>query len=97
MTKQTATATTTKLIDDDRARVTRFTFAPGAETGWHQHKFDYVITAITDCKMLLETPDGSKISATIATGVAYRHPAGVHHNVTNSGDAEMVFIEVEIK
>ena len=68
MTQQTATATTTKLIDDDRARVTRFTFAPGAETGWHQHKFDYVITAITDCKMLLETPDGSKISATIAAG-----------------------------
>ena len=95
MTQQTATAT--KLIDDDRARVTRFTFAPGAETGWHQHKFDYVITAITDCKMLLETPDGSKISATIAAGDAYRRPAGVHHNVTNSGNAEMVFIEVEIK
>ena len=95
MTQQTATAT--KLIDDDRARVTRFTFAPGAETRWHQHKFDYVIIAITDCKMLLETPDGSKISATIAAGDAYRRPAGVHHNVTNSGDAEMVFIEVEIK
>ena len=95
MIQQTATAT--KLIDDDRARVTRFTFAPGAETGWHQHKFDYVITAITDCKMLLETPDGSKISATIAAGHAYRRPAGVHHNVTNSGNAEMVFIEVEIK
>ena len=55
------------------------------------------ITAIIDCKMLLETPDGSKISATIAAGDAYRRSAGVHHNVTNSGDAEMVFIEVEIK
>ena len=38
-----------------------------------------------------------QISATIAAGDAYRRPAGVHHNVTNSGDAEMVFIEVEIK
>jgi quercetin dioxygenase-like cupin family protein len=91
------TAIATPLIDDDRTRVTRFTFAPDAETGWHQHGYDYVITAITDCEMLLQNPDGSEHSATITAGDAYRRAAGVHHNVINAGDTEMIFIEVEIK
>lgn len=46
------------LIDDDRVRVTRFDFAPGAETGWHIHGSDYVVTPITECVMLLEEPGG---------------------------------------
>ena len=95
MTRPTATAAL--LIDDDRTRVTRFTFGPGAETGWHQHGFDYVITAITDCEMLLQNPDGSEHTITITAGDAYRRAAGVHHNVINAGKSEMVFIEVEIK
>ncbi len=52
--------TATHLIDDARVRVTRFDFVPGAETGWHRHGFDYVITAITDCHMLLEEPGGGR-------------------------------------
>ena len=55
-----STASTNQLIDDDRTRVTRFTFAPGAETGWHQHGYDYVITAITDCDMRLQNPCGGE-------------------------------------
>ena len=51
-------AIATQMIDDERVRVTRFDFEPGAETGWHEHGFDYVITAVTDCHMLLEEPDG---------------------------------------
>ena len=47
-----------ELIDDSRVRVTRFEFEPGAETGWHTHGFDYVITAVTDCDMKLEEPGG---------------------------------------
>ena len=42
------------LIEDDKVRVSRFDFEPAAETGWHTHEFDYVITAISDCNMLLE-------------------------------------------
>ena len=95
MTRSTASAS--QLIDDDRTRVTRFTFAPGAETGWHQHGYDYVITAITDCDMMLQNPDGIEGRAFINAGDAYRRSAGVHHNVINASETEMVFIEVEIK
>jgi quercetin dioxygenase-like cupin family protein len=90
-------ASTNQLIDDDRTRVTRFTFAPGAETGWHQHGYDYVITAITDCDIRLQNPDGREGRAFITAGDAYRRSAGVHHNVINASETEMVFIEIEIK
>jgi quercetin dioxygenase-like cupin family protein len=32
--------TATQLVADDRVIVTRFDFAPGAETGWHRHGHD---------------------------------------------------------
>ena len=95
MTDMTCTAT--KLIDDDRTRVTRFTFAPGQQTGWHRHGFDYVITALTDCHMRLEHPDGTMTETIVPAGAAYRRDTGVEHNVINAGQAEMSFIEVELK
>lgn len=85
------------LIDDARVRVTRFDFAPGAETGWHRHGHDYVIVALTDCTMLLEEPGGGSRQVDVAAGVAYRRNAGVEHNVVNVGSAPMAFVEVEMK
>lgn len=91
------TCTATQLIDDARVRVTRFDFVPGAETGWHRHGFDYVITAITDCHMLLEEPGGGSRRVTVPAGIAYRRSEGVEHNVVNDGPALMSFVEVELK
>ncbi|WP_037316444.1 cupin domain-containing protein [Ruegeria halocynthiae] len=90
-------ATATEVIDDARVRVTRFDFAPGAETGWHRHSMDYVITAVTDCHMRLELPEGTVTEVTVPAGTAYRRDEGVEHNVINAGDAPMSFVEVELK
>ncbi|WP_434051804.1 MAG: cupin domain-containing protein [Roseibium sp.] len=90
-------ATATQLIDDDRVRVTRFDFAPGAETGWHRHEMDYVITALTDCQMLLEEPGGESREVLVPAGTVYRRDEGVEHNVINGGDALMSFVETELK
>lgn len=89
--------TATVLVDDDRVRVTRFTFSPGAETGWHRHGHDYVITAVTDCHMLLEEPGGGSQRVLVPAGTAYRRAEGVEHNVINDGLAAMSFVEVELK
>ena len=97
MSKDRPQAKATQLIDDDRVRVSRFDFAPGAETGWHVHGFDYVITAITECRMLLEEPGGAARQVTVPAGTAYRRAEGVEHNVVNAGDEPMSFVEVELK
>lgn len=93
----TMTCTATAMIDDDRVRVTRFDFVPGAQTGWHRHAFDYVITALTECHMRLELPGGDVTEVTVPAGQAYRRDAGVEHNVINAGPAPMSFVEVELK
>lgn len=90
-------ATATQLIDDHRVRVTRFDFAPGAETGWHRHEMDYVITALTDCRMLLEEPGGESREVLVPAGTVYRRDEGVEHNVINGGDEPMSFVETELK
>jgi quercetin dioxygenase-like cupin family protein len=87
----------TVMVDDDRVRVTRFDFKSGAETGWHEHAHDYVITAVTDCVMLLEEPDGQERRVVVPMGSAYRRDRGVRHNVVNDGPAAMSFVEVELK
>ena len=93
----TMTCTATQMIDDARTRVTRFQFAPGQQTGWHRHEYDYVITALTDCHMRLEMPGGETKEVTVPAGTAYRRDAGVEHNVINAGNAAMSFVEVELK
>ena len=87
----------TLLLEDEKVRVTRFDFDPCQETGWHVHKYDYVITAITDCFMLLQHPDGTETESEVAAGNAYIRDAGVYHNVINISDKKMSFIEIEFK
>lgn len=90
-------AKATQEIDDARVRVTRFDFDPGAETGWHTHGMDYVITTLTPCTMLLEQRNGETTTVKIAAGTTYRREKGVTHNVINGGAAPMSFVEVELK
>ena len=97
MTGNRPQAKATQLIDDDRVTVTRFDFEPGAETGWHIHGHDYVITTLTRCSMLLEEPGGSSREAEFEAHEVYSRPEGVEHNVVNNGKAPMSFIETEIK
>lgn len=90
-------AVATQLVDDARVRVTRFDFAPGAETGWHEHGYDYVITAITACSMRLVEGNGVSRDVAVSAGEAYRRDKGVRHNVINAGKEPMSFVEVELK
>ena len=87
----------TLLIEDEKVRVTRFDFEPGQETGWHEHGYDYVITAITNCDIALENSDGTRSTTKIKEGEAYSRKAGVRHNVVNSSEKSMAFIEIELK
>jgi quercetin dioxygenase-like cupin family protein len=78
-------------------RVTRWDFVPGAETGWHCHQLDYVVTPVTDCAFLLEEPGGTSRRVDMKAGAAYGRACGVEHNVVNGGAAPMSFVEVELK
>jgi quercetin dioxygenase-like cupin family protein len=86
----------TVLLDDAVVRVTRWDFAPGADTGHHVHGWGYVVVPMTDLHILLEEETGER-RVDVAAGAVYRREAGVAHNVVNVGDQPMSFIEIEYK
>jgi quercetin dioxygenase-like cupin family protein len=92
-----APATGTVQLDDDKVRVTRWDFPPGAETGWHRHGMAYVVVPVTDGSLLLELPGGGTASAELKAGISYARPFGVEHNVVNAGDTPLSFVEIEMK
>lgn len=89
-------AVATVQVDNTAVCVTEWRFAPGAETGWHRHAYDYVVVPVTDGTLLLETSAGN-VEAHLKLGQSYARQEGVEHNVINAGDHELAFVEIEIK
>jgi beta-alanine degradation protein BauB len=96
MSNQRAAAIATLRIDEAQVRATEFRFAPGAETGWHRHEYDYVVVPLLDGKLLLEEPGGTGRIAELRAHIPYARRAGVEHNVVNANDFEFSFLEVEL-
>ena len=86
-----------RQLDNDRVVVTEWRFAPGAETGWHQHGYPYVVVPMLTGQLLIEGKDGSANHASLTQGVSYARESGVEHNVINAGTSPMRFIEIELK
>jgi quercetin dioxygenase-like cupin family protein len=92
----TAHARSTVLADDDRVRVTRWDFEPGANTGWHEHGLPYCIVMILGGTLAIH--DGTNIShVALAAGDSYVRPKGIQHDVMNASDHPISFVEVEMK
>lgn len=84
------------LQENERVIVTEWRFAPGAETGWHRHRHDYVVVCLTAGKLLAETTSGNT-ETELQFGQSYARPARVEHNIVNAGDKEFAFVEIELK
>ncbi len=86
----------TVLVDDKRTKVTRWDFAPGAETGWHRHGMDYVVVPVTDGILRVTDSTGTR-DVPLTIGGAYARIEGVEHNVANGGTEPLAFVEIEFK
>ena len=85
-----------QILENARVVITESRFAPGAETGWHRHAHDYVIVCLTAGELTAESAEGNSVTQ-LSLGQTYARPAGVEHNIVNSGSREFAFIEVELK
>jgi beta-alanine degradation protein BauB len=83
-------------VEDERVIVVRWQFAPGAETGFHVHAYDYVVVPLTNGILRMMEAGGVR-EAALKAGEAYARPKGVAHNVINANDHEFAFIEIELK
>ncbi len=89
-------ARSTVQIDNECTRVTEWRFAPGEATGWHRHRYDYVVVPMSTGTLRLETVDGIH-EAELVAGQSYYRNSGVEHDVINVNGPEFVFVEIEFK
>ena len=90
-------ATSNIQINNKLVKVTKYSFLPGQETGMHKHLYDYIVTPITDGRLLLIDKNGKERDFTLFISDSYFRKAGVEHNVINNGKQKLIFIEVELK
>ena len=91
-------ARATVSVDDERVRVTTWTFeGAGAATGQHRHEFDYVVAPITGGAFRVIDRDGSETEMNQIAGSPYLGTAGTAHDVVNAADQEVAFVEIELK
>lgn len=84
-------------VDNERVRVTRYSFPPQGETGWHTHEYPYVIVPVIGGALTMIDAEGRHIRAEIQAGLSYFREAGVSHNVVNLTDHPIEFVETELK
>ena len=76
-------------------RVREWRFAPGTETGWHRHEYDFVVVPLTCGQLCLRTKDGES-QVDLVAGSAYTRSAGIEHNVTNACAHEILLLEIDL-
>ena len=91
------TATSNIQINNKLVKVTKYSFMPGQETGMHKHLYDYIVTPLTDGKLLLIDKIGNMSDYTLVASYSYFRKAGVEHNVINNSKQKLIFIETELK
>jgi quercetin dioxygenase-like cupin family protein len=82
--------------DNERVRVTKWSFTPGAATGWHRHAHDYVVVPLTTGILRMHGADGAA-DVPVTAGEIYWRKAGVEHDVQNANEFDFAFVEVEVK
>jgi len=85
------------LLEDDRTRITQWVFAPGDQTGWHSHTFDYVTVQQSGGALLLQGADGSEKRVDYEDGRTLAWTAPIEHNAVNISDVEVRVLEIENK
>jgi len=93
----TASAVAEPQHEDHSVRVTLWRFPPGTETGWHVHEYDYVVVPVAGGSLTVETRTGGRAAYPIRTAVSHARPRGTEHNILNETDAEIAFVEIELK
>ena len=83
--------------DDDRVRVTTWTFQAGEETGHHRHEYDYVVVPVTGGTFAVVDPAGASREMTQESAAAYTGRQGTEHNVINRSGRVAIFVEIELK
>ena len=84
------------LIDNDKVKVTEWSFEVGDSTGHHIHKYNYIVVPMLDGELRIVDKDNNETISKLTKGGAYYREKGVEHNVLNNNNIPYSFIEIEL-
>jgi hypothetical protein len=82
-TGRIANGRATPGTDDERVRITTWTFEDGQDTGPHRHQYDYIVVPVTGGTFEIRDPGGATREMTQLAAEPYLGRAGTDHNVIN--------------
>lgn len=94
---QAALAQHTLLLNNDYTRITQWVFAPGDQSGWHQHECDYVTVQQSQGTLLLQGLNGKETHVNYEAGNTVAWTAPIEHNAINISNVEIKVLEIEYK
>ena len=84
------------LIDNDKVKVTEWSFEIGDSTGHLTHEYNYIVVPMIDGELKILDKDKNERISKLSKGGAYYREKGVEHNVFNNNNFPYSFIEVEL-
>ena len=84
------------LIDNDKVKVTEWSFEVGDSTGHHIHEYNYIVVPMHDGELRIVDKDNNETISKLTKGGAYYREKGVEHNVLNNNNIPYSFIEIEL-
>ena len=84
------------LIDNDKVKVTEWSFEVGDSTGRHIHEYNYIVIPMLDGELRIVDKDNNETISKLSKGGVYYREKGVEHNVLNNNNNPYSFIEIEL-
>ena len=84
------------FIDNDKVKVTEWSFEVGDSTGHHIHEYKYIVVPMHDVELKILGKDNNETISKLTKGGAYYRDKGVKHNVFNNNNFPYSFIEIEL-
>ena len=84
------------LKDNDKVKVTEWSFEVGDSTGHHIHEYNYIVVPMLDGELRIVDKDNNETISKLTKGGAYYREKGVEHNVLNNNKIPYSFIEIEL-
>ena len=84
------------LINNDKVKVTEWSFEIGDSTGHHIHEYNYIVIPMLDGELKILDKDKNESISKLSKGGSYYRYKGVEHNVFNNNNFSYSFIEIEL-
>ena len=84
------------FIDNDKVKVTEWSFEIGDSTGHHIHEYNYIVVPMLDGELKILEKNNIETIPKLFKGGAYYRDKREEHNVFNNNNFPYSFIEIEL-